>query len=341
MYTFFNSLPEQMSAIYEAARIGNWLEVEKMLDDGKCDGIEYVSPEKKTVLGRYSAEKPHQFNNILTMIALVKGLLPNDEFVDYMNASNVLLGWFKSQDNLTLTSKQENFMRSYIELVPVEHLNYATTYGTILLNLCRTSNTKAAMLLLEIEDINIDSISENHGDTALTWACFRQLVPVAHKLIDLGADVDFVSNLHSNTPLICLIMNEKCDLGLTLRLIVNSIKHNHANKYGYTALYYSLKYGLNQLSFAIIDAGRIDLSATLMITQPDEMIMETTYLCAACRYGRIDVARRILASGKSRFWFVSLTSETKRPYAMYLAESYCLSFVPELTAAFVESGRYY
>lgn len=330
-----------MSAIYDAASTSNWPEVEKMLDDGRCDGIEYISPGKTTVLGLYGANRPNEYNNILTMIALVKGLLPNEEFVNYMNISNVLLRWFDSQTETPLTSKQENFMRSYIELVPVEHLNYATMHGTLLLNMCRIKNTKMALHLLEVEGIDVNNVSENHGDTALTWACYRQLVSVAHKLIDLGAHVSYVSILNQSTPLICSIINKECDLGLTLRLIDRSINHNHANKYGYTALYYALSHKLDQLAFAIIDAGYVDLGATLQIQLDTETHFETTYLCWACRFGRIDVARRILASGKSRFWFVSLGSGITRPYAMYLAESYCPAFVQELTTAFVVSGRYY
>lgn len=328
-------MTEIVPEVYTAALAADWDLVKVLLSNGA--DVTQKGPDGTTLFGFIIDRVMTQeiLEIVMSIIKLaIQQIKKREDLIRYICIKNfgerTILGHI-----CQMMSMSEECIIELIDACPFpEFLNETDSIGyTPLIHACIQKKSAVAMKLLSIEGIELNAITSDTGDTALHWACWKQLVEVAHKLIDLGANIHIVSTIHINTPLKCAVVDTRSDLSLILRLIHLETNHDQEDKCGTTVLDMLIKYRLEQCAVELVRMGYVNLDRV----NSDEM----TYLALACKYGLSRLAKAILDTGRGKPWHVCVMSECYRPIAIYFAERNCTEFLPELVEKIASLGYSY
>lgn len=325
-------MTEIVPEVYTAALANDWDLVNVLLSNGA--DVTYVGPDEVTLFGiaieRVMTEEMLEI--VISIIKLaIQQIKKQEDLIRYVCikfAGKTILG------NIVGMWSEERI----IELIDICHfpefINEPDSDGyTPLIRACINKDSAVAMKLLSIEGIELNAMTNDTGDTALHWACWKQLVEVAHRLIDLGANIHIISILNKMTPLMCAVYNKYSDLSLLLRLIELETNYDEENKYGETIMDLLIKERLEQCAVELVRKGYINLERV----NSDDM----TYLASACKYGMPTLAKIILDTGRGKPWHICVMSESYRPIAVHYAERNCKQILPELVDKIASLGYCY
>ena len=190
---------------------------------------------------------------------------------------------------------------TFLRMVSVPN---TTNPPSALVEACKNKWPRLAEALTTTTTTTTTTAKDEHGNTALHWACYHGYVSVVRALITSLPEL-FVANTDGNTPLHIAIMQQR-EAVATFLLSTDSVATGHldlsiTNAYGNTPLLLACKHNLPVLAAQLVTADPL-----VTTVNRDHW----TALMYACYHDMQEVAVALLATGYANESAVNKVGET-------------------------------